>query len=162
MRKALINVGCFLSLELSDAEQPPAKKDRIEEPPNNKLPTPKEEFKRPDEPRPRMQTPAHLVPLKAEAPFNNSSTQEANKSLNGSAKKVPISLEELLEKKKAEEAELVKPKFISKEEREMEALKRRQAEVQALRDKQREDMKKQSEYLQKAKGKQSCLIILLS
>ncbi|TGZ71404.1 hypothetical protein CRM22_002667 [Opisthorchis felineus] len=137
--------------ELPNAEQLPAKRDRIEEPPNNKLPTSKEEFKRPDEPRPRMQTPAHLVPLKAEAPFNSSSTQEANKSLNGSTKKVPISLEELLEKKKAEEAELVKPKFISKEEREMEALKRRQAEVQALRDKQREDMKKQSEYLQKAK-----------
>ncbi|VDP83442.1 unnamed protein product [Schistosoma mattheei] len=46
-------------------------------------------------------------------------------------KRVPISLEELILKRKAEEAELIKPKFISKEERIQQAIQRRQAEVQA-------------------------------
>ncbi|CAH8459903.1 unnamed protein product [Heterobilharzia americana] len=67
-------------------------------------------------------------------------------------KRVPISLEELISRKKAEEAEQIKPKFISKEERIQEALRRRQAEVQAQREKQMEAFKKQTEYLESAKG----------
>ncbi|KAH8850550.1 putative ATP-dependent RNA helicase DDX23 [Schistosoma japonicum] len=66
-------------------------------------------------------------------------------------KRVPISLEELILKKKAEEAELIKPKFISKEERIQQALQRRQAEVQAQREKQVQAFKKQAEYLEGAK-----------
>lgn len=68
------------------------------------------------------------------------------------AKKVPISLEDLIAKKKAEEAEQVKPKFISKEERQAEALRRRQMEVQAQRERQLADLKKQTEYLEQARG----------
>ncbi|CAH8479634.1 unnamed protein product [Schistosoma margrebowiei] len=67
-------------------------------------------------------------------------------------KRVPISLEELILKRKAEEAELIKPKFISKEERIQQAIQRRQAEVQAQREKQMEAFKKQTEYLEGAKG----------
>ncbi|KAA0183567.1 DEAD box ATP dependent RNA helicase, partial [Fasciolopsis buskii] len=67
------------------------------------------------------------------------------------AKKVPISLEDLIAKKKAEEAEQVKPKFISKEERQAEALRRRQMEVQAQRERQLADLKKQTEYLEQAR-----------
>lgn len=66
-------------------------------------------------------------------------------------KKIPISLEELISRKKAEEAEQIKPKFISREQREQEALRRRQAEVQAQKDRQMEAMRKQAEYLKQAK-----------
>lgn len=50
-----------------------------------------------------------------------------------SKKRVPLSLEELLAKKKAEEEALSKPKFMTKEERVAEALRRRQEEVEAQR-----------------------------
>lgn len=50
-----------------------------------------------------------------------------------SKKAEPLSLEELLEKKKAEEAARSKPVFITKEQRAAEALKRRQEEVAALK-----------------------------
>ncbi|KAF6213821.1 hypothetical protein GE061_011543 [Apolygus lucorum] len=49
------------------------------------------------------------------------------------AKKEPLSLEELLAKKKAEEAEKAKPKFLTKEERAAEALRKRQEQVDAQR-----------------------------
>lgn len=55
---------------------------------------------------------------------------------NAAAKKKkaePLSLEELLDKKKAEEAARSKPVFITKEQRAAEALKRRQDEVAAMR-----------------------------
>uniref|UniRef100_A0A8W7PFN1 Probable ATP-dependent RNA helicase DDX23 n=1 Tax=Anopheles coluzzii TaxID=1518534 RepID=A0A8W7PFN1_ANOCL len=48
-------------------------------------------------------------------------------------KKEPLSLEELLAKKKAEEAARSKPVFITKEQRAAEALKRRQEEVAAMK-----------------------------
>lgn len=50
-----------------------------------------------------------------------------------SKKAEPLSLEELLEKKKAEEAARSKPVFVTKEQRAAEALKRRQEEVAAMR-----------------------------
>ena len=49
------------------------------------------------------------------------------------SKKDPLSLEELLEKKKAEEAEKAKPKFLTKEERVKEALRKRQEQVEQLK-----------------------------
>lgn len=48
-------------------------------------------------------------------------------------KKEPLSLEELLAKKKAEEEAKSKPVFISKEQRAQEAIKRRQEQVAAMR-----------------------------
>lgn len=68
------------------------------------------------------------------------------------SKRVPISLEELIAKHKARESEQIKPKFISKEERQQEALRRRQLEVQAMKEKQMDELKKQQEYLRLAEG----------
>ena len=45
----------------------------------------------------------------------------------------PLSLEELLAKKKAAEAEANKPKFLTKEERVALAIKKRQEQVEAMR-----------------------------
>ncbi|XP_068982828.1 probable ATP-dependent RNA helicase DDX23 [Bombus flavifrons] len=56
-------------------------------------------------------------------------------------KKEPLSLEELLAKKKAEEEARAKPKFLTKEERTALALQKRQEEVEAIR-KQQEDIRK--------------------
>ncbi|XP_045470940.1 probable ATP-dependent RNA helicase DDX23 [Harmonia axyridis] len=57
------------------------------------------------------------------------------------AKKEPLSLEELLAKKKAEEAAKSKPVFLTKEQRAAEAIKRREEEI-AQKRKQQEDEKK--------------------
>nr|CAH8832950.1 unnamed protein product [Trichobilharzia regenti] len=81
----------------------------------------------------------------------NNSKNETENNAPRPQKRVPISLEELISRKKAEEAEQIKPKFISKEERIQEALRRRQAEVQAQREKQMQEFKKQTEYLESAK-----------
>lgn len=58
-----------------------------------------------------------------------------------SIKKEPLSLEELLTKKKAEEAAKSKPVFLTKEQRAAEALKRRQEEVDKQRKLQEEERK---------------------
>lgn len=70
-----------------------------------------------------------------------------------SKKKVPLSLEELLAKKKAEEEALAKPKFLTKEERAAEALKKRQKEVEEQRKRIEEERKKQLDFLNKAKDR---------
>ncbi|KAL4222559.1 DEAD (Asp-Glu-Ala-Asp) box polypeptide 23 [Mactra antiquata] len=74
-----------------------------------------------------------------------------SKDDDGKDKKVPLSLEELLAKKKAEEEALAKPKFLTKEERAAEALKRRQEQVEEQRRKIDEERKKQMEFLNKGK-----------
>ncbi|PNF39597.1 putative ATP-dependent RNA helicase DDX23 [Cryptotermes secundus] len=61
-------------------------------------------------------------------------------------KKEPLSLEELLAKKQAEEAARSKPKFLTKEERAVEALRKRQQEVEEIRRKMEEDKKKRTEF----------------
>ncbi|KAK6627595.1 DEAD (Asp-Glu-Ala-Asp) box polypeptide 23 [Polyplax serrata] len=61
-------------------------------------------------------------------------------------KKEPLSLEELLSKKKAEEAARSKPVFLSKQERAAEALRRRQEEVEEMRKRQEEERKKRIEF----------------
>jgi len=58
----------------------------------------------------------------------------------------PLSLEELLAKKKAEEAEKSKPKFLTKEERAAEALKRRAEKVEEIRRVQDEEKKKRVDF----------------
>lgn len=68
-----------------------------------------------------------------------------------SKKVVPLSLEELLAKKKAEEEALSKPKFLTKEERAAEALKRRQEQVDLQRKKIDEEKQKQKEFLSAGK-----------
>ena len=51
----------------------------------------------------------------------------------GKVKKEPLSLEEMVARKRAEEEALSRPKFLSKEERAAEALKRRQEQVRRRR-----------------------------
>ncbi|KAI5705520.1 hypothetical protein M8J76_011932 [Diaphorina citri] len=68
----------------------------------------------------------------------------------GAAKKEPLSLEELLAKKKAEEEARSKPKFLTKEERAAEALRKRQAEVEEMRKKMEEERKKRQEFTKEA------------
>ncbi|XP_036143239.1 probable ATP-dependent RNA helicase DDX23 [Monomorium pharaonis] len=58
-----------------------------------------------------------------------------------SVKKEPLSLEELLAKKKAEEEARAKPKFLTKEQRAIQALQKRQQEVEAIRKQQEEERK---------------------
>lgn len=58
-----------------------------------------------------------------------------------SLKKEPLSLEELLAKKKAEEDARSKPVFLTKEQRAVEALKRRQEEVEKIRKEHMEERK---------------------
>jgi ATP-dependent RNA helicase DDX23/PRP28 len=66
-------------------------------------------------------------------------------------KKEPLSLEELLAKKKAEEEEKSKPKFLTKEERAAEAVRKRQEEVENLRKQQEEERAKRNAFFQAAK-----------
>ncbi|CAB4059498.1 DDX23 [Lepeophtheirus salmonis] len=61
-------------------------------------------------------------------------------------KKEPLSLEELLEKKRAAEEEASKPKFLTKEQRIAEALKRRQEEGDAIRRARDEERKKRDDF----------------
>ena len=60
-------------------------------------------------------------------------------------KKEPLSLEEILANKKAKEEEAAKPKFLSKAERAAEALRKRQAQVEAIRKQQDEERKKRED-----------------
>lgn len=63
-------------------------------------------------------------------------------------KKEPLSLEELLSKKKAEEEAKSKPKFLTKEERAAEALRKRQEDVENLRKQQEEERSKRNAFFQ--------------
>ncbi|EFX82937.1 hypothetical protein DAPPUDRAFT_315977 [Daphnia pulex] len=79
--------------------------------------------------------------------------QEANEenTEQQAIKKEPLSLEELLAKKKAEEEEKSKPKFLTKEERAAEAMRKRQEEVENLRKQQEEERSKRNAFFQAAK-----------
>lgn len=66
-------------------------------------------------------------------------------------KKEPLSLEELMAKKKAEEDARSKPVFLTKEERAAEALRRRQQEVQEQRQRMEEERKQRQQFFEQAK-----------
>jgi ATP-dependent RNA helicase DDX23/PRP28 len=63
-------------------------------------------------------------------------------------KRVPLSLEEMLERNKKEQEAISKPKFLTKQEREAEALRRRQEEADAIR-KRNEELRKKHAQLNK-------------
>lgn len=67
------------------------------------------------------------------------------------AKSEPLSLEELLAKKKAEEEEKAKPKFLTKEERAALALKRRAEQVEEMRRAQDEQKKMRDDFAKEGK-----------
>ncbi|CAF1150612.1 unnamed protein product [Rotaria sp. Silwood1] len=75
-----------------------------------------------------------------------------NNETNGTTttKRVPLSLEEMLEKNKKEQEAIAKPKFITKEEREAAALRRRQEEADAIRQRNDELRKKYSSFNKEA------------
>ncbi|XP_076326667.1 putative ATP-dependent RNA helicase DDX23 [Tachypleus tridentatus] len=66
-------------------------------------------------------------------------------------KKEPLSLEELLAKRKAEEEAKSKPVFLTKEQRIQEALQRRQQQVEEQRRAAEEERKKRLEFMEEAK-----------
>ncbi|ESO02545.1 hypothetical protein HELRODRAFT_106716 [Helobdella robusta] len=76
---------------------------------------------------------------------------EGNEVAADSKKRVPLSLEEILAKKKADQEAESKPKFLTKEERAMEALKRRQEQVNQQRKVQEEERKKQQNFIKAAR-----------
>jgi len=80
---------------------------------------------------------------------NKSKREELQKKEEESkaAKKQPLSLEELLAKKKAEAEAQSKPKFLSKEERAEAALKKRQEQVEAQRKAQDEERQRRVEFM---------------
>jgi len=65
------------------------------------------------------------------------------------AKRVPLSLEEMIEKRKAEEEALSKPKFLTKAERAEIALQKRQEQVEEQRKKMEESRKANVEFMAK-------------
>ncbi|CAL4122868.1 unnamed protein product [Meganyctiphanes norvegica] len=77
----------------------------------------------------------------------------SNKKKEFKLKKEPLSLEEMVARKRAEEEALSKPKFLSKEERALEALKRRQQQVEETR-KLQEDERKSREQMYHAGKKE--------
>uniref|UniRef100_A0A1L8DJ62 Probable ATP-dependent RNA helicase DDX23 n=1 Tax=Nyssomyia neivai TaxID=330878 RepID=A0A1L8DJ62_9DIPT len=87
---------------------------------------------RPRESKPSQST--SKVEEKVKVDVKNEEKVKQEELDEASQKKVePLSLEELLEKKKAEEAARSRPVFISKEQRAADALKRRQEQVAAQR-----------------------------
>ncbi|CAG0918159.1 unnamed protein product [Notodromas monacha] len=94
-----------------------------------------------EERRDRSRSPSHhdeIAETKAE-------TTELIPEEEKPVKKEPLSLEELLAKKKAEEEARSKPKFLTKAERQAEALRKRQEEVEAMRKKTEEERSKRHE-----------------
>ncbi|ROT67102.1 putative ATP-dependent RNA helicase DDX23, partial [Penaeus vannamei] len=66
-------------------------------------------------------------------------------------KKEPLSLEEMVARKRAEEEALSRPKFLSKAERAAEALKRRQEEVEEMRKRQDDERKSREQMYQEGR-----------
>lgn len=68
-------------------------------------------------------------------------------------KKEPLSLEELKAKVEAQKAAEAKPRFVSKEERAKEAMRKREEQIAAQRQAIEEAKKKKIQYLEEARGK---------
>uniref|UniRef100_A0A8V0ZSB7 RNA helicase n=1 Tax=Gallus gallus TaxID=9031 RepID=A0A8V0ZSB7_CHICK len=84
-------------------------------------------------------------PLSLEELLAKKKAEEEENALK-KEKAQPLSLEELLAKKKAEEEAEAKPKFLSKAEREAEALRRRQQEVEERQRLLEEERKKRKQF----------------
>lgn len=81
-------------------------------------------------------------------PDGKEQVAEESTDQQSAIKKEPLSLEELLAKKKAEEEAKSKPKFLTKEERAAEALRKRQEEIDNLRKQQEEERSKRNAFFQ--------------
>nr|XP_018905630.1 PREDICTED: probable ATP-dependent RNA helicase DDX23 [Bemisia tabaci] len=76
--------------------------------------------------------------------------EEEDNGSEAKPKKEPLSLEELLAKKKAEEEARSKPKFLTKEERAKEAMRKREQEVEEMRKRMEEERKKRLQFTREA------------
>ncbi|KAI8097125.1 P-loop containing nucleoside triphosphate hydrolase protein [Halteromyces radiatus] len=76
---------------------------------------------------------------------NETGKDQVANSMESTKKRVPVSIEELI-KKKNEQTNMAKPKFLTKEERAQLALERRQKEVEELRKRQAEERKKRENF----------------
>ncbi|CAL1288002.1 unnamed protein product [Larinioides sclopetarius] len=81
-------------------------------------------------------------------------TNEEEDGKNDKIKKEPLSLEELMAKRQAEEMARSKPVFLTKEQRTAEALKRRQQEVEEQRKRMDEERKIRMQFMEEAKHSQ--------
>lgn len=90
------------------------------------------------------------MPVKRKLDEDEKKDEEEEESLKKPTKKEPLSLEELLAKKKAEEEAKSKPKFLTKEERAAEAIRKREAEAHEIRRKIEEERKRQMEFAREA------------
>ncbi|GIY06648.1 probable ATP-dependent RNA helicase DDX23 [Caerostris extrusa] len=79
---------------------------------------------------------------------------EEEEAKNEKVKKEPLSLEELMAKRQAEEQARSKPVFLTKEQRAAEALKRRQQEVDEQRKRMEEERKIRMQFMEEAKHSQ--------
>ncbi|UJR30923.1 hypothetical protein I4U23_018433 [Adineta vaga] len=88
--------------------------------------------------------------------IGNESTKK-NSETNGAStsNRVPLSLEEMLERNKKEQEAIAKPKFLTKQEREAEALRRRQEEADAIRKRNEELRKKHATFVKE--GEQAAI-----
>ncbi|KAI7897581.1 P-loop containing nucleoside triphosphate hydrolase protein [Cokeromyces recurvatus] len=77
---------------------------------------------------------------------NSKTASPSLSTTNETKKRVPISIEELIQKKNEEKKLTEKPKFLTKEERAKQALEKRQKEVEAQRQKQEEERKKREKF----------------
>ncbi|KAG1694147.1 putative ATP-dependent RNA helicase DDX23 [Nymphon striatum] len=99
---------------------------------------------------------------KRDKPFQSDRSQTKSSKSDGTknggegskptAKKEPLSLEELMEKRKAEEEAFSKPKFLTKEQRAAVALKKRQQEVEGQRKKQDEERRARNNFMHESKS----------
>ena len=96
-------------------------------------------------PRDRRRDLKQEVKVEQESGKDGDATQAEN---DVTVKREPLSLEELLAKKKAEEEAKSKPKFLTKEERAAEAIRKRQEAVENLRKTQEEERTKRNAFLQ--------------
>ncbi|KAG0302699.1 DEAD (Asp-Glu-Ala-Asp) box polypeptide 23, partial [Dissophora globulifera] len=83
---------------------------------------------------------------------NGNESMDVDKSSAPPARKVPISLEELIKQKEQEKQALEKPKFMTKEQRAELALERRAQEVEALRKTQELERQQRAEFDSKARA----------
>ncbi|KAG7163058.1 probable ATP-dependent RNA helicase DDX23 [Homarus americanus] len=90
------------------------------------------ERERPDKRKPEM---------KGKEELKLEELEEQREMKEKKAKKEPLSLEEMVARKRAEEEALSRPKFLTKAERETEALKRRQDQIEEMRKRQDDERK---------------------
>ncbi|CAF0764030.1 unnamed protein product [Adineta steineri] len=81
---------------------------------------------------------------------NDVTTNNDETNGNSTTKRVPLSLEEMVERNKKEQEAISKPKFLTKQEREAEAIRRRQEEADAIRKRNDELRKKHAVFTKEA------------